>query len=116
MGCGTVSLCSIPALRSGIEHKLRGCGGTVGGVDDALTDEELAELALAADPDAPLPRDAVPIQTRDRDELLPEWYMPAPTSGARPGWRRRIAITAVSSILLINAAGLCVTYGPVTFG
>jgi hypothetical protein len=85
-------------------------------VDDELTDEELAALALAADPEAPVPRDAVPIRRHPGDELLPEWYMPAPTSGARPGWRRRIAITAVSSILLINAAGLCVTYGPVTFG
>jgi hypothetical protein len=85
-------------------------------VDEELADEELAALALAADPDTPVPHDAVPIRTRERDELLPDWYMPAPTSGARPGWRRRIAITAVSSILLINAAGLCVTYGPVTFG
>ena len=82
-----------------------------------MTDEELAVLALAADPDLPLPDDAVPIRAQhDSEELLPDWYMPAPTGGARPGWRRRIAITAVSSILLINAAGLCVTYGPVTFG
>jgi hypothetical protein len=85
-------------------------------VDEELTDEELAALALAADPDVPLSDDAVPIRAHDGEELLPDWYMPAPTSGARPGWRRRIAITAVSSILLINAAGLCVTYGPVTFG
>ena len=85
-------------------------------MDEELADEELAALALAADPDLPVPHDAVPIRTREGDELLPDWYMPAPTSGARPGWRRRIAVTAVSSILLINAAGLCVTYGPVTFG
>jgi hypothetical protein len=85
-------------------------------VEDEVSDEELAALALAADPDLPVPHDAVPFRTRDVDELLPDWYMPVPTGGARPGWRRRIAITAVSSILLVNAAGLCVTYGPVTFG
>lgn len=87
---------------------------------EVLTDEELTALALAAAPDPELGDDAVPIRSLDRsptDALLPSWYMPAPaTGGAHPGWRRRVAVGVVSSILLINAAGLCVTYGPVTFG
>jgi hypothetical protein len=86
-----------------------------------LSDDELAALALAADPDPVLGDDAVPIRPLDQPAdhpLLPSWYMPAPASsmGSRPGWRRRVAVTVVASILAINAAGLCVTYGPVTFG
>jgi hypothetical protein len=85
-----------------------------------LSDEELTALALAADPDLLVGDDAVPIRPLDRpagDPLLPSWYMPAPTTGrAHAPWQRRVAVGIVSSILLINAAGLCVTYGPVTFG
>lgn len=84
---------------------------------DRVSDEELVAAALAAVPEPDLPEDAVPIRALHApDDLLPDWYMPAPTAGARPGWRRRVAIGVVSSVLLINAAGLCVTYGPVTFG
>ena len=86
-----------------------------------LSDEELTALALAADPNPEVTDDAVPIRPLDRpmtDPLLPSWYMPAPaaSTAAHPGWRRRVAVGVVSSILLVNAAGLCVTYGPVMFG
>lgn len=87
---------------------------------ELLSDEELTALALAADPDPELDDGAVPIRPLDRptsDPLLPSWYMPAPATGSsHPAWQRRVAVGVVSSILLINAAGLCVTYGPVTFG
>jgi len=88
-------------------------------VDLVISDEELAELALAAAPEPALTDDAVPIRGLDDDgsvDLLPSWYMPASTGHAEPGWRRRLALVVVGAILLINAAGLCVTYGPVTFG
>jgi hypothetical protein len=87
-------------------------------VTDVVSDEELAALAIAAVPEPPLGDDAVPIRPlgAPAGALLPDWYMPAPTAGAQPGWRRRVAIGVVSAILLINAAGLCVTYGPVTLG
>jgi hypothetical protein len=93
--------------------------GSVVLVDDlyeALSDEELAELALAADPEAPLPDDAEPFDPTggDGEGLLPSWYMPAPVGGvaAQPGWRRRVGILVVATFLAINAAGLCSTYGP----
>jgi hypothetical protein len=39
--------------------------------------------------------------------------MPAPMMGARVlGWRRGVVLTFVSSLLLIEAYGLCTTYGP----
>jgi hypothetical protein len=86
-------------------------------VDLVLSDEELTALALAASPEPELADDAVPIRSAEPTaDLLPEWYMPASAGHAEPGWRRRVALLVVSAILLINAAGLCVTYGPVTLG
>ena len=82
-----------------------------------ISDEELAAEALAADPDQALPDDAVPLSVAlgGDEPLLPGWYMPAPDAGttARPGWRRRVGIGLITSFVLINAAGLCSTYGSV---
>jgi hypothetical protein len=86
-----------------------------------MTDEELTAIALAADPDAPLDDAAVPLAEFLREEgdatLLPEWYMPAPMQGGRRlrGWRRRVAILVIVAVLLIDAAGLCSTYGSIVF-
>ena len=85
----------------------------------AMTDEELTALALAADPDAPVDADAVPLSEYLRTEgehgLLPDWYMPAPMQGARRlrGWRRRVAILVIVAFVAIDAYGLCSTYGSV---
>ena len=92
---------------------------------DAFTDEELTALALAADPDAPVDPDAMSLfdavsedAEGDRGGLLPGWYMPAIASGLRPldGWKRRVVWLIIASFLLINAYGLCSTYGHVGFG
>ena len=85
---------------------------------EMLTDEELAELALAADPDAPLGEDSVSLFSAGALGLLPDWYMPA-VAGGLPllhGWRRRVVLLVIASFLLINAWGLCSTYGHVGFG
>lgn len=77
-----------------------------------ISDEELAELALAADPDAPVPDDAVPFGDQDPASfpLLPGWYMPAP--GIQRSRRRAaVMLTLAVSLLLTNVAGFCVTYG-----
>jgi len=92
---------------------------------DTFTDEELTELALAGDPDTVVADDAVPMsvllgsgETSDAGGLLPPWYMPPPmgTSRLLQGWRRRIVLLIVASFVLINAVGLCSTYGSVGFG
>ena len=85
---------------------------------EPLTDEELAELALAADPDAPLDEDAVSAFPSSGLGLLPDWYMPAVAGGlpVLQGWRRRVAFLIIAAFLLINAYGLCSTYGHVGFG
>jgi hypothetical protein len=77
-----------------------------------FTDEELTAWALAADPDEPLPDDAEPwVNGVDGEGLLPSWYMPAPGGGRRGGWRAAVAILVIVSFLVINALGLCITYG-----
>ncbi len=85
-------------------------------MDQPITDDELTDLALGADPNVDLGSNAVPIRVDPSTDLLPSWYMPASVGHVEPGWRRRVALLVVGAILLINAAGLCVTYGPVTFG
>jgi len=88
-----------------------------------IADEELDRLARTADPDVELDADAVSIWDLAAAEdgaapLLPEWYMPAPMGGQRVlrGWRRRIIVSLVVVFVVINAYGLCSTYGVVRFG
>jgi hypothetical protein len=88
---------------------------------DLITDDELAALALSADPDCEIDGDAVSLWDLSRgepDELLPAWYMPSPMARTRllHGWRRNMVLILIASFILINAAGLCVTYGWVQFG
>lgn len=79
--------------------------------DVEVSDEELIELALAADPDAPIPDDAVPFGRGDSGALLPDWYMPVPMGMARTRSARFTVGLIVLSLLALNAVGLCVTYG-----
>ncbi len=77
-----------------------------------IDDDELARLALAADPDVDLDDDAVPfVPDRDGVELLPAWYMPAPRSFRRTPARTVAAVSFIVALLALNGAGLCVTYG-----
>ncbi len=86
-------------------------------MDDALDveigDDELAALALAADPDQPVDPDAVPIgiATSAIPGLLPAWYMPAPMATGRGKVRRVTLAVFALALVVINGAGLCVTYG-----
>lgn len=77
-----------------------------------ITDEELTALALAADPDAPVPDDAVPFGDNDPASfaLLPQWYMPAPGIRRSRG-RAAIMFVFAISLVVINIGGFCVTYG-----
>ncbi len=91
--------------------------------DRPFTDKELTELALAADPNAGVAADAVPIDevlvaedAGQADELLPAWYMPAPAPRPLHGWRRRVVLLIVISFVAIAAYGLCTTYGLLGLG
>ena len=80
---------------------------------DALSDEELTQLALAADLNAPLSADAVAWNGTvfGQSGLLPNWYMPAPTQVRRGRWARSVVITLIVAFLVIDAFGLCITSG-----
>lgn len=85
---------------------------------EPIGDDELAEAALAADPDATVPADAVSLwdlSGADDDALLPGWYMPPPMAGptATRRWWRWVAFAIIVAFLAIDAYGLCSTYGEI---
>ena len=86
-----------------------------------LSDDELTLLALAEPFDPVASADAVSywdvVAPKDLG-LLPSWYMPSPSAGTRQlrGWRANVAYLVTGSIVALNAAGLCITYGHLTLG
>jgi hypothetical protein len=86
---------------------------------EPFTDDELTALALGADADAPVGDDAVDVWEPlgpTTPSPLPSWYMPAPMGVRRlEGWHRHVvrfgAVSVVTSFVVINACGLCNTYG-----
>ncbi len=81
-----------------------------------VSDVDLEAQALAAAPADVADDDADCFWDHaDRRDLglLPEWYMPGPTAGARrlTGWKRTLAWVLIGTFLAIDAAGLCFTYG-----
>jgi hypothetical protein len=86
-------------------------------LDAPLTDEELTSLALAADPDAPISRDAIPLSlhlAQFAGAALPQWYMAPAAAGSGRRWRTPIVVAIISAFLLIEALGLCNTFGQLT--
>jgi hypothetical protein len=84
---------------------------------DPIDDEELAALALSADPDAPLAPDAVPLDVYLGTAAgpLPDWYMPRVSTGRSGGRRRLVILAVIGAFFLIEAFGLCSTYGQLPF-
>ena len=85
---------------------------------ELFTDAELADLALAGDPDAGIAADAVPIDeflatedARHADDRLPSWYMPPIARRSLDGWRRRVVLLIVISFVVTAAYGICSAYG-----
>ncbi len=96
------------------EHgRLVDVDGCPSDLDLGITDEELTELALAADPEAPLPDDAVPIglHLSRFAAPLPLWYMPPVVRSGGRRWKTPVVLTVVFAFVLIEALGLCNTYG-----
>lgn len=76
-----------------------------------ITDEELEAEALAADPHIPIADDAEPFGGRPEAGLLPEWYMPVNGPIRRTRSRQVVVVGIIVSLLVVNGAGLCATYG-----
>ena len=91
------------------------------GVDEmpgTFTDAELTALALAADPDQPLNSDAVPMSDYLSSQsvgLLPEWYMAPAMTRHISRVPQFIVMVVIGAFLLIEAVGLCSTYGQLPF-
>jgi hypothetical protein len=80
--------------------------------DEPISDDELTALALAADPEQAVSSDAVPLPLYHdlQPQSLPLSYMP-PAMRTADGWRAPVVVAIVVSLLLIDALGLCITYG-----
>ncbi len=85
---------------------------------EPFSDEELTELALAADPDQPLDADAIPFAFSDAGnfDLLPHWYMPPVMSSGGTRWRKTVILVIVATLITIEALGLCSVFGQVVIG
>ena len=85
------------------------------GSPGSISDEELTALALSADPHPRLDANAVAWEPHlDGTGALPGWYMPPATGSKRSTATRLVVGVIIVSFVLINALGLCVTYGWVT--
>lgn len=96
-----------------------GAGQEACGHDPAwFSDELLTELALAADPSAPMAEDAIPIGSylAGATSLLPTWYMPGAMARTGKGWRVPVVLAIVAAFVIIEAFGLCSTYGHIVIG
>jgi hypothetical protein len=90
-------------------------------LDEPISEAELTALALAADPDEPIGDDAVPLSVylsqvpgmAQVSGLLPNWYMPAAMATTGRRWRTPIILAIIAAFVLIEAWGLCSTYGQV---
>jgi hypothetical protein len=84
--------------------------------EGGFTDAELTALALAADPDLPLDESAVPISIylAQLPIRLPDWYMPPAMVRGCKRWRIPIVLTIVAAFVIIEAFGLCNTFGQLT--
>jgi hypothetical protein len=84
---------------------------------EQLTEAELTVLALAADPNAPLSDDAIPLSLHLAQfaGALPGWYMPPAMARTGSKWRVPVIGTIVAAFVLIEGLGLCNTYGILSF-
>jgi hypothetical protein len=86
--------------------------------EEHLSEVELTALALAADPDAPLSDDAVPLSlhlAQFAGAALPQWYMPPAMARHGSKWRVPVVGTIIAAFVLIEALGLCNTFGILNF-
>jgi hypothetical protein len=96
-------------MRMPVEHRRSDDGSEERGV---ISDSELERAALSADADAPISDDAEPLTFDDSGPgLLPEWYMPVPRGLRRRPAQRLAVVGIIVSLIVVNAAGLCVTSG-----
>jgi len=85
--------------------------------ETSFTDAELTSMALAADPDAPLDDDAIPLAVhlaQFAGAALPQWYMAPAMARSGRRWRTPVVVTIIAAFVLIEVLGLCNTFGQLT--
>jgi len=87
------------------------------GVAESFSDDELAELALASSLDDGLDDGAVPLSVylSGLPGPLPDWYMPPALGRGGGRWRGPVVLAVIAAFLIIDAFGLCSTYGQLAF-
>lgn len=82
-------------------------------MDIEITVEELEAEALAVGTDELLLPDAVPLigSYAASSPHLPAWYMPVVANTESSPWRTAIVYLLMVAFVVINALGLCITYG-----
>jgi hypothetical protein len=80
-------------------------------------DDELAALAMSADSSVPFDEDAVPWTGAWQASMnvLPEWYMPRAVAVGRGRGTKVVIIAVIAGFVIINAFGLCITSGFLSF-
>ena len=78
-----------------------------------ISESELIELASGAVPIEVAGGDPVsmPEFLGSRPGLLPVWYMPAPMARSAGRWRTPVVVALIAAFLVIEAFGLCSTFG-----
>jgi hypothetical protein len=105
---------------SGIEGSRAGSAENSAVLPENFSEADLTELALAADPNQVIDPSAVPIGDYLADNsgtgsLLPEWYMAAPMKRNAHRAVRYVSIAVIAAFVIIEAFGLCSTYGQPLF-
>jgi len=105
----------------GIQNQIDAAWTDAAWTDAAWTDddEELARLAMAAGPPGVVGPRAVPISAYLSDCLsqlppLPPWYMAPASARVRGRWRLPVVVVITGAFLVIDAWGLCNTFGQLT--
>lgn len=88
-------------------------GPSLHGDDQPFSEAELTALALAADATGPIDDDAIPVAEYlgGQRGLLPDWYMPSPMARTGARWRIPVVVAIVAAFVIIEAFGLCSTFG-----
>ncbi|MGH3600728.1 MAG: hypothetical protein ACRDQH_10690 [Pseudonocardiaceae bacterium] len=101
-------------VTSGLASQVQDKGPGDGFEDDTISEAELTELAMSADPTVPLAADAVPLDLHGDESagFVPSWYMPPVMLRTSKRWHRWAIAAIIVAFITIDMFGLCSTYGP----
>jgi hypothetical protein len=83
-----------------------------------ISDSELTELAFNGGSEWSLSDDAMPLllEMGHFPSMLGSWYMPPTSTRGLSGWRRPVVLAIVTTLVVLEALGLCSVFGQVVVG